>query len=107
MVLYLRDGMAGTAAFLGSASDIVVLTAPGEAGPAAVRDLEPLIRTVTGFGSAGESTDEPSEVAVMETAGVDRGAASASGGNGRLLLFVVLAVIVAAVLGYVLSSGMG
>jgi len=107
MVLYLRDGEAGTAAFLGSASDIVVLAASGEASPDAVRDLEPLVRAVTGFGSAGGSTETSSPVDAMEVASTDRGAARESGGKGRLLLFMVLAIVVAAVLGYVLSSAMG
>lgn len=107
MVLYLRDGAAGTAAFLGSASDIVVLTVPGEVAPAAVGDLEPLVRAVTGFGSVAESVDIPSEPAVTEVAGSGRVSPRESGGNGRLLLFMVLAVVVAAVLGLVLSSGMG
>lgn len=107
MVLYLRDGAAGTAAFLGSASDIVVLSVPGEAAPGAVSDLEPLVRTVTGFGSVEESVDIPSEPAVEEVAGPGRVSPRESGGSGRLLLFMVLAVVVAAVLGIVLSSGMG
>jgi hypothetical protein len=52
LLLFVRDGDSGCAAFLGSASDIVVLAAHGEKTPAALRDLEGLVRTVTGPGGA-------------------------------------------------------
>lgn len=48
LLLFVRDGDSGAAAFLGSASDIVVLAGKGEKTPAAVRDLEGLVRAVTG-----------------------------------------------------------
>lgn len=48
MLMLLRDGESGTAAFLGSASDIVVLADPAHTQPASVRDLEPLVRAVAG-----------------------------------------------------------
>jgi len=48
LLLFLRDGDSGCAAFLGSASDIVVLSDRGEHAPAAVRDLEGLVRAVAG-----------------------------------------------------------
>ena len=48
LLLFVRDGDSGCAAFLGSASDIVVLSTRGERAPAAVRDLEGLVRAVTG-----------------------------------------------------------
>jgi len=51
LILFVRDGDSGAAAFLGSASDIVVLSAKGEKTPAAVRDLEGLVRAVTGPGA--------------------------------------------------------
>jgi len=47
-LLFVRDGDSGSAAFLGSASDIIVLAANGEAIPASVRDLEGLVRVVAG-----------------------------------------------------------
>jgi hypothetical protein len=50
LLLFVRDGDSGCAAFLGSASDIVVLAARGEKAPAAVRELEGLVRAVTGPG---------------------------------------------------------
>lgn len=66
--LYVQDGETGAAAFLGSASEIVVLCVAGEDPPAAIRDLEGLVTLVTG--SAGEM---PEDVAVD-----DEGAASDS-----------------------------
>jgi hypothetical protein len=48
LLLFLRDGDSGCAAFLGSASDIVVLADRDERPPAAVRDLEGMVRAVTG-----------------------------------------------------------
>lgn len=167
-MLFLRDGEEGTPAFLGSASDIVVLAATGEAAPAAVRDLEPLVRAVAGPGADGSlaSADEDGSLSggellagagAMAAAGaaalgvaasmddgndpveggaspynerdeaagepatfvddlggadVDRGAASVvqvekKGGLMTMILFVIVAVIVAGGLGYVLWSGMG
>jgi len=50
LILFVRDGDSGCAAFLGSASDIVVLSGRDEKAPAAVRDLEGLVRAVTGRG---------------------------------------------------------
>lgn len=50
LLLFVRDGDSGCAAFLGSASDIVVLASKGEKAPAAVRELEGLVRAVTGPG---------------------------------------------------------
>lgn len=52
LVLFLRDGAPCTPAFLGSVSDIVVLSSEGEA-PDAIRDLEPLVRAAT---KPGEGT---------------------------------------------------
>ena len=175
VVLFLRDGEEGTPAFMGSASDIVVLAESGEAAPAAVRDLEPLVRAVTGpdadgslasadsdaslsdgellagagamaaagaaaigvaasmsdgpdpvggedmsfdeydhlgdDGMAGDGTDADSN-AFDPLSDVGRGAASViqaekKGGLTTMILFVVIAVIVAGGLGYVLWSGMG
>jgi hypothetical protein len=51
LALYLLDGEPGTAAFLGAASDIIVLAAPSEPAPDSVRDIAPLVRAVTGFSS--------------------------------------------------------
>ncbi|HET9949701.1 MAG TPA: hypothetical protein VFQ22_12325 [Longimicrobiales bacterium] len=48
LLVYLRDGDSGCAAFLGSASDIVILSDRGEGTPGAVRDLEGMVRAVLG-----------------------------------------------------------
>ncbi|MGE0159358.1 MAG: hypothetical protein AB7T31_08080 [Gemmatimonadales bacterium] len=59
LVLFVRDGDSGCAAFLDSASDIVVLADRGEHAPGAVRDREDLVRAVTGPGVAGGSEARP------------------------------------------------
>jgi hypothetical protein len=48
LLLFVRDGDSGCVAFLGSASDIIVLADRGEKSPAAIRNLEPLVRVVAG-----------------------------------------------------------
>ena len=104
LALYLADGESASAAFLGSASDIVVLAGPDDETPMVIRDLEPLVRAVIGagsdgdvFGEIGGGTPSPG------TASTEK----ASGGMGRMILFLVLAVVVAGVLGYLLTSGVG
>jgi hypothetical protein len=100
LAVFVRDGESGTAAFLGSASDIVVLASPGEPPPAAVRDLEPLVRAVTG----------PEKGSVVRS-GDSRTAASpkAAGGPGvgRVILWILLAIVIAAVLGLLVSGALG
>lgn len=113
LLLYLRDGDLTTPAFLGSATDIIVLGSGGET-PAAIRDLEPLVRAVTG---PDTTPDVPAEAPVPEP---EPEAAPApepepalalapkpEGGGSRVMLFVVLAVVVAALLGWFLSAGLG
>lgn len=98
LALFLNDGESGTAAFLGSASDIVLLANPGDEPPMAIRDLEPLVRSVTG----------PAAPASAAAAG--HGTPVAAGGGGgypRMLLFIFLAVVVAGLLGFLLTSGPG
>ncbi len=101
LALYVRDGESGTAAFLGSASDIVVLASPGEAPPSAVRDLEPLVRAVTGpaDGSTGSMG--------MSSSGASAPSTEGSRGALTMVLFVILAIVAAAALGFVISSGLG
>ena len=96
LLLFVRDGDSGAAAFLGSASDIVVLSTKGEKMPAAVRDLEGLVRAVTGPAAA---------VGTAAPAGAgDSGAASSlrppeewtarTPGGKQRVLFLAIAVVV-------------
>jgi hypothetical protein len=105
-MLYVRDGESGAAAFLGSASDIVVLGAEGELPPSVVRELEPLVRAVAGPAGGGAKAGG-SKSAV---AGVDEGterervatSSESPGGIWKMLLFLIVAVVVVAALGLVL-----
>ncbi|MDA1104097.1 MAG: hypothetical protein O2956_10940 [Gemmatimonadetes bacterium] len=99
VALYVRDGESGTAAFLGSASDIVVLAAKGERAPNAVRDLEPLVRAVTGPAVGAEKQGGAVEGA--------RGPKPTTGGVGRMVGFVVVAAGGAAALGFLLVNLLG
>ena len=102
--LYLADGESSSAAFLGSASDIVVLAGPDEPMPMVIRDLEPLVRAVIGTeGEPGIPTGLEGDAASQSAASPKGGA----GGIGKMIMFVVLAIVVAAVLGYLLTSGVG
>jgi hypothetical protein len=103
VALYVRAGDACAASFLGSASDIVVLAPRGEPAPGVIRDLEPLVRGVTApadaagpEGGTRPSRAGPRHSAVRPTAG--------SSGAGRMIVLVILAVVVAALLGIALTS---
>jgi hypothetical protein len=125
LLVYVRDGYTGTAPFLGTASEIVVLARPGESPPTSVTDLQPLVRAVTapadapagtrparhaGAGASAVGTPEPA--ASVATASGDLPTerlravpvAAGEGGTGRLVLFLVGALLVAAGLGYLLTS---
>jgi hypothetical protein len=106
LMLYLNDGESGTAAFLGSASDIVVLSNPDDPPPAAVRDLEPLVRAVTGMGRtpAPEPREEPKAVepAPAPVRAPVKKEKKAPEGVGRMVILVIVALVVAAGLGYLL-----
>lgn len=107
VLLYLRDGDAGTAAFLGSASDIVVLSGPADGTPLAVEDLQPLVRAVAGpdgVGTRGPSRPAATEAATSARAPAAAVAGEGEGGLGRLFLLMIIALLVAAGLGYVLTS---
>lgn len=97
LMLYLRDGDAGAAAFLGSASEIVVLAEPDHAAPLAVRDLEPMVRAVTGLESDVTARPAPRRTKVARSP-------DSSGGGGRMAVFVIVAVLVAAGLGFLLTA---
>lgn len=99
LAVYVRDGESGATAFLGSASEIVVLSAPGESAPGVVRDLEPLVRAVTGFGKAGASPargeEEPARARPVRDAPVP----VRSRLSLLILLLVLLTIVVLGALG--------
>lgn len=89
LVLFVRDGDSGCAAFLGSASDIVVLSRRDEKSPAAVRDLEGLVRAVTGpagVAAQGGGVRPPEEWTARHPSGQ------------RRIVIMVVAVVVLVVL---------
>jgi energy-converting hydrogenase Eha subunit B len=101
LVLYLRDGDPGTAAFLGSASDIVVLSPSGDGAPSAVRDLEPLVRAVTGP-AGGDTPASESIVGAALASDSDSGRAGM-----RNVVFVVIAIVVLVALAWLAYSALG
>lgn len=104
LMLYLRDGYTGTPAFLGSASDIVVLSAPGDRAPSSVTDLAPMVRAVTGVRSSRDAVAAPS--ASGRPAAPETGARPARSevGMGRLFMLLIVALVVAAGLGFLLTT---
>ncbi|MGD8281763.1 MAG: hypothetical protein PVJ80_04685 [Gemmatimonadota bacterium] len=100
LLLFVRDGDSGCAAFLGSASDIVVLSDRTEKAPAAVRDLEGMVRAVTGPGVGGVTS-----LSAGATAPVSEGlrppeewTAAGPGGRRRITVLAILAVLLILVL---------
>lgn len=123
LLVYVRDGYTGTAPFLGTASEVVVLARPGDPVPSAVTDLQALVRAVTGPSGgpsagtpsvaakgAGAEAPAPARSAATAPGGrpADRSSArpvaAAEGGTGRLVLLLIGALLVAAGLGYLLTS---
>jgi hypothetical protein len=96
MALLVRDGEQVTSAFLGSASDIIVLAAPGDATPSSVRDLEPLVRAVTGPESVG-----PRGGSGRSPVGVQSRFPSTGEAGGKARLVAMALVLLAAVLALV------
>ena len=95
LLLFVRDGDSGCAAFLGSASDIVVLADEHEDPPAAVRDLEGIVRAVTGPGavvSAGSEFRPPEEW-------------TAAGPGGRQRIAILGAIVVILILVLLVAFG--
>lgn len=93
LAVYVRDGESGAAAFLGSASEIVVLSAQGEPPPGVVRDLEPLVRAVTGFGKPAAAGARDGAAAARQHAA----AGTSAPGRNRLMLLVLMLVLLAIV----------
>jgi hypothetical protein len=110
LMLYLNDAESETAAFLGSASDIVVLSNPDDPPPSSIQDLEPLVRAVTGMGRV-PAPEPPKEVPAAKKPAPQAPAPVPStrsgGGMGRTVVLVVAALVVAALLGYMLVAGSG
>jgi len=100
LLLFVRDGDSGCAAFLGSASDIIVLADANEKAPAAVRELEGMVRAVTGPG-AGASSVGPAAPA-SEFRPPQEWTASGPGGRRRIALIgaAVVALIVALLIAF-------
>jgi Mrp family chromosome partitioning ATPase len=101
LVLFVRDGDSGSAAFLGSASDIVVLAGRDEKAPAAVRDLEGLVRAVTGPGGAAARTVRASVATAASASGLrppEEWTATTPAGKQRVLLLVIFVVVLIAAL---------
>jgi hypothetical protein len=105
LLLFVRDGDSGCAAFLGSASDIVVLAAEGEKPPAAVRDLEGMVRAVTGPGGAGAAVGVVSSDAASGSGlrPPEEWTARTPAGKQRVMLLLVAAVVLIVVLVLVFS----
>ncbi len=126
VLLYLRASDPETAAFLGSASDIVLLADPGDPAPPAIQDLLPLVRAVTGSSDGpsarvaagvGAASGRPAvPVEVGEEAGASAGGSGSSttsdslatplagdGGMGKVILLLVAALLSSVGLGYVLT----
>lgn len=93
LAVYVRDGDSGATAFLGSASEIVVLSAPDEAPPVVVRDLEPLVRVVTGLDRGGAPLSHREEPATSAPATSRRSSGGASRSRTRLLVLLVLLLV--------------
>lgn len=124
LLVYLRDGYTGTAPFLEAASEIVVLARPGDPPPSSVADHRLPVRAVAGPGdggpaaapaearkaAAGARAPDPARSAATAGAGrpTERSPASpvpgGEGGTGRLVLLLIGALLVAAGLGYLLTS---
>jgi hypothetical protein len=96
LLLFVRDGDSGAAAFLGSASDIVVLSAKGEKTPAAVRDLEGLVRAVTGPGAVASGAGRAPVVGSEAGSGLrppEEWMATNPAGKQRVLLLAIAVVV--------------
>lgn len=96
LLLFVRDGDSGAAAFLGSASDIVVLSAKGEKTPAAVRDLEGLVRAVTGPAASTSAVGQGASGGSGAESGLrppEEWTAKAPAGKQRVLFLAIAAIV--------------
>lgn len=94
--VFLRDGEPGAAAFLGSASEIVVLSGRTDEPPRAVRDLEKLVTLVAGPDAAeGALAVAAGDAGELSAVSLKR---TASAGRGRLYLLILLVLALVAAL---------
>lgn len=105
LLLFVRDGDSGCTAFLGSASDIIVLAGEEESVPHAVRDLEGMVRAVTGPGASTGTTPKPGAPAAAATPGLrppQEWTSAGPGGRRRVAILAAAAValIVALLVGF-------
>lgn len=124
VLLYLRAVDAEASAFLGSASDIVILGGAGDPAPPSLEDLLPLVRAVTGKAS-GPSARVASQVAAKAARpapSVEASTDSAKGGGsarpsrplvtpvvgdegmGKVILLLIATLLAAVGLGYLLTT---
>lgn len=99
LLLFVRDGDSGCAAFLGSASDIIVLAGEHESAPAAVRDLEGMVRAVTGPAGA------PAGAAVSDSGLRPPQEWTAAGPGGQRRIAMLAALVVAVILALLVAFG--
>lgn len=91
--VFLRDGESGTASFLGSASEIVVLCGRFDPPPGAVRDLEALVSLVTGPDGAARPARSEATGAVEGELSASALKKTAASGKSRMYFFLLLAVV--------------
>ena len=99
--VFLRDGESGTAAFLGSASEIVVLGAEGDDPPVSIRDLEGLVTAVTGLDPAaveGRGDGDPAPLPAESELSADALRRTAEEGRYRMAFLGVFVVVLVVVL---------
>ncbi|MBM4182609.1 MAG: CpsD/CapB family tyrosine-protein kinase [Gemmatimonadetes bacterium] len=97
LLLFVRDGDSGCAAFLGSASDIVVLSDRSERPPSAIRGLEARVRALVGPGAVtrdvpSRASRAPAASAATEAARPAEWTASSPEGRGRVRTLALAAI---------------
>lgn len=87
LILFVRDGESGAAAFMGSASDVIVLSNRNEKAPTVVRGSVGKVRSVTGPGSVAPTSDS-------ELRPPHDWTASAPQGRRRVVMLAVVLIVV-------------
>lgn len=124
VLLYLRAVDSNTSAFLGSASDIVLLGGTGDPAPPSLQELLPLVRAVTGAAGGpsarvtarvGAKTGSPAAPIEASTGAAQRRASTETsrsaatpvvgdGGMGKVILLLIATLLAAVGLGYLLTA---